>query len=146
MVAHPRGPLLFSAKRTADLLKRKMPPVCPSASRATQSLALFRAIKKSGIDSLSTPESGRRGNLAVLPTGTTGLGWSVGRFSFTTGQMPRKGGRRASTCAGRRIMISSVPNDRGKYRRPRRRGCASVGGIALFHAWSGGGRDVVNRR
>ncbi len=62
MIAHPVAALRRSAKRTADRLNMKIPPLRPSASRATQSPLLLRAMKNSGMDSFRTRRSGRRGN------------------------------------------------------------------------------------
>ena len=72
MVAHRLVPLFFLAKRKADFLKRKTPPVRPSASRAIQRPTPIRAIKKSGIDSLRMWGSGRAGNLTNLSAAAGG--------------------------------------------------------------------------
>jgi hypothetical protein len=100
IVAQPAGTLFFAAKRSADRFSRKMPPARPSAARTTQNPYLFRPMKNSGIDALSTRGSGRRGNL------TTGAGPTVASLPATKA-MPRKGERALSRCGSGLIMTAA---------------------------------------
>jgi hypothetical protein len=108
IVAQPIGALFLLAKPWADRRKRKMPPVRPSASRAIQSPRLLRPIKNSGIVSLRTPESGRRGNLVLAPAKASDgrrrswLGWAP----VTTRQMPRRSGRWPSIFVATLVTIA----------------------------------------
>ena len=61
-MAHPPGWAFLLANRRADRLRRKMPPIRPSDSRATQNPSWFRPIKNSVIASLRTSGSGRGGS------------------------------------------------------------------------------------
>ena len=65
IVAHPPGKLCWPANRSADSLKRNMPPVCPPCLATTHNPFLFRPMKNNGIDSLRTLASGRRGSFAA---------------------------------------------------------------------------------
>jgi len=59
MVAHPAGRLFSLANDNAELSSRKIPPICPLASRATQKPSLLRPMKNAGIASLTM--AGSRG-------------------------------------------------------------------------------------
>jgi hypothetical protein len=66
MVAHPAGGLLRFANDKAEFASRKIPPIRPLASRATQKPSWLRPMKNAGIDSLRMPGS-RGTNWAVTP-------------------------------------------------------------------------------
>ena len=68
MVAHPAGRLFSLANDSAEFSSRKIPPICPLASRATQKPALLRPMKNAGIASLTIPASRGR-NCAVTDGG-----------------------------------------------------------------------------
>lgn len=67
IVAQPPGALCLRAKRIAEALNRKTPPMRRSASSATQNPLWLRPIKNSGIDSLRAVWSGRDGSRAIWP-------------------------------------------------------------------------------
>jgi hypothetical protein len=66
MVAHPVGGLFFLANETAESLSRKIPPICPLASRATQNPSMLRPMKNAGIVSLTMPGSSGRNCAAMV--------------------------------------------------------------------------------
>jgi hypothetical protein len=57
MVAHPAGRLFLLANDKAEFSSRKIPPIRPLASRATQKPSLLRPMKNAGIASLTMPGS-----------------------------------------------------------------------------------------
>ena len=57
MVAHPAGRLFLLANDTAEFSSRKIPPICPLTSRATQKPSMLRPMKNAGIVSLTMPGS-----------------------------------------------------------------------------------------
>ena len=65
-VAHPAAPLFVLANDTAELSNRKMPPIRPLTSRATQKPCLLRPMKNAGIVSLTTSGSSGRNGAAVV--------------------------------------------------------------------------------
>ena len=60
MVAHAAGRLFLRANDSAEFSSRKIPPIRPRASRATQKPSLLGPIKKAGIASLTMPGSSGR--------------------------------------------------------------------------------------
>jgi hypothetical protein len=57
IVAHPAGWLFLLANDKAEFSSRKIPPIRPLASRATQKPSLLRPMKNAGIASLTMPGS-----------------------------------------------------------------------------------------
>lgn len=53
IIAHPAGRLCRLANASADPLSRKIPPILPLASRATQKPCVLRPMKNAGIASLT---------------------------------------------------------------------------------------------
>ena len=81
IVAHPAGQLFRFANDTAESSSRKIPPICPFTSRATQKPSLLRPMKNAGIVSLTI-----RDRAAEMRRDGGGL--SVGR---TPGRLPSCG-------------------------------------------------------
>ena len=94
IVAHPPGGLFLLAKETAESFSRKMPPIRPLASRATQKPSMLRPMKNAGIVPLTVPGSSGR-NCAVMAAGA-----SVHEMPVCSLFRATSAGERSGACPG----------------------------------------------